>query len=224
MFCAPGHVFGGTEGVGSRFLFLCVRTHFRRYRGRLVPFLCFARPDSLSAVSSASVHVFISCAPGLNFGGTESVGSGFHVLRARTNFRRYRGHQVSFSCFPLPDSFSTVPRASGPVFMFCTLRRIFGGTEGVGSRLNVLRARTCFRRYLRCRVPFSCFARSDSFSTVSCASGLVFMFCAPVLVSRGTEAWNRVFMFCAPGLVFDGTKGIRSRFHVLRARNRIRRY
>jgi Plant mobile domain len=42
------------------------------------------------------------------------IGSRFHVLRAPTHFRRYRGRQVPFSCFALLDSFSAVPRASGP--------------------------------------------------------------------------------------------------------------
>jgi hypothetical protein len=58
------------------------------------------------------------CAPGVVFGGNKGVG-------------------VPFSCFALPDSFSAVPRASGPVFMFCVPGLIFGGTEGVGSRFDV---------------------------------------------------------------------------------------
>jgi hypothetical protein len=33
MFCAPGLMFYGNEGVGSRFHVLRDRTHFRRYRG-----------------------------------------------------------------------------------------------------------------------------------------------------------------------------------------------
>jgi hypothetical protein len=41
-FCAPGIIFGGTEGVGSNFQILRSRTLFRRYRGRRVPFSCFA--------------------------------------------------------------------------------------------------------------------------------------------------------------------------------------
>jgi hypothetical protein len=76
MFCAPEHVFGGTEGVGARFqvlrsqtLFGCTvgvryrlkvlrsRTRFWRYRGRQVPFKF--------------------CAPVLDFDGTEGVGSRF---------------------------------------------------------------------------------------------------------------------------------------------------
>jgi hypothetical protein len=97
------------------------------------------------------------------FGGTEGVLSLFHVLRSRTRFRRYRGCRLPFSCFALPDSFSAVPRASGPVFMFCVTGLVFGGTEGVGSRLHVLRFRTRFRRYRERRVPFSYFALPDSF-------------------------------------------------------------
>jgi hypothetical protein len=104
--------------------------------------------------------------PGLIFDGTEGVGSRFHVLRAPTRFRRYRGRQVSFSCFERPESFSAVPRASRPIlmfcapehvfdstegvafrfFLFCTLGIVFGGSEGVGSRFHVLNSRTRFQR------------------------------------------------------------------------------
>jgi hypothetical protein len=199
MFCAPGLVFGGTEGVSSRFHVLHNRTRFRRYRGRRVPFSCFAHPDSFSAVQRASCPVFMFCAPGLVFGdieafvsrfhvlhartrfcgGTEGVRSRFHILRVRTRLRRYRGGRVPFSSFARQESFSAVPRASGPVFMFCALGLIFGDTESVGSRFHVLRARTYFRRYRGRRVPFSSFACPNSFSAVPRASCPVFMFCAP---------------------------------------------
>jgi hypothetical protein len=204
MFCVPGLVFGGTEGVGSRFCVLRSRTHFRRFRGRLVPFSCFALPDSFSAVPRASCPIFMFCAPGLVFGGSEGVGSRFHVLRSRTHFRRFRGRRVLFSCFARPDSFPAVPRASGPVFMFCAPGLIFGGTEGVRFGFHVFRARTLFRRFGGRRVLFSCLARPDSFSEVPRASG-------------------PVFMFCAPGLVFGCSGGVRSRFNVLRSRTRFRR-
>jgi hypothetical protein len=82
MFCVPGLIFGGTEGVGSR---------------------CFALLDSFSEEPSASGLVFTFCDPGLIFGGAEGVGSRFQVLRARTHFRRYRGRRVPFSSFALPD-------------------------------------------------------------------------------------------------------------------------
>jgi hypothetical protein len=127
--------------------------------------------------------------------GIEGFGSRFHVLRARTRIRWYQWHQVSFLCFAHPDTFLAVPRASGPVFMFgllgifsvvprasgldfmfCTPGHIFGGTEVVDSRFNVLRAQIHFRLFRGRRVLFSCFARSDSFSTVPRASGPVFMF------------------------------------------------
>jgi hypothetical protein len=147
MFSCPGHVFGGTEGVGSIFRFLCSRTCFRRYRGSQVPFSRFALPDSFSAVPGTSGPVFLFCTPELIFDGTEGVGSHFHVLRSRTRFRRYLGRMVSFSCFARPDSFSAVRRASCPVFMFCSPELVFGGTEGVWSRFHVLRVRTRFRRY-----------------------------------------------------------------------------
>jgi hypothetical protein len=166
MFCVLGLIFDGTEGVESRFHVLRSRTRFQRFRGRRVPFSCFALPDSFSAFPKAYVPILMFCAPGLIFGGIEGVGSRFHVLRSRTHFRRYRGCGVPFSCFTLPDSFSAVPRASGPVFLFCPPGLIFGGLQDVWSRFHVLRSRTHFRRYRGRRVPFSCFAVSDSFSTV----------------------------------------------------------
>jgi hypothetical protein len=205
MFCAPGLVFGGTEGVGSRFHVLRAPTRFRRYRWRRVSFSCFASRDSFSAVPWASGPVFMFCAPGLFFAGTEGAASRFHVMRSRTRFRRYRGRRVPFSCYALPDSFSEVPRASRPVFLLCAPGLIFGGTEVVGTRFQVLLSRTHYRRYQGRRVKFSCFELPDSFSAVPRAS-------VPV------------FMFCAPGLVFGGTAGVESRFHVLRSRTRFRRY
>jgi hypothetical protein len=81
-------VFGGTEGVGSRFHVLSDQTRFRRYRGRRVPFSCFASPDSFSWVMRASGPIFMFCAPGLFFEGNEAVGFRFHILRVRTRFRR----------------------------------------------------------------------------------------------------------------------------------------
>jgi hypothetical protein len=200
MFCNAGLVFGGTEGVGSRFHDLRARTRFRRYRGRRVPFSCFARPNSFSTVPRASCPVFMFCAPELIFDGTEALGSRFHVLRSRTRFRRYRGRQISiscfalpysflryrgprvpFSCFALPKSFSSIPRESGLVFMFCAPGLVFGSSEGVGSRIHDLRARNRFRRYRGRRVPFSCFTLPDSFSAVPRASCPVLIICAPGL-------------------------------------------
>jgi hypothetical protein len=204
-FCAPGLIFGGIEGVGSRFHVLRPRTHFRRCRVRRVPFLCFARPYSFSAVPRSSGLVFMFCAPGLVFDGAECVGSRFHVLCARTRFRLYRGRRVPFSCFARPDSFSAVPRASGPVFMSYAPELVFGGTEVVGSRFHVLCARTRFQLYRVRRIPFSYFARPDSFSAVLRASG-------------------PIFMFCTPRLVFGSTEGIRSYFHVLRSYTRFQLY
>jgi hypothetical protein len=205
VFCAPGLVFSGTEGVGSLFHVLRVRTPFRRYRGPRVLFSGFERPDSFSAVPKTSGPVLMFCAPGVVFGGTDGVRSRFHVLRAQTHFRRFRGRRVRFSCFACPESFSVVPRASGPVFMFCAPRLIFGGSGGVGSRFLVFCARTRFRRYRWHRVLFSCFERPDSFSAIPRASG-------------------PIFMICVPGLIFGGTEGVRFGFHVFRARTRFRRY
>jgi hypothetical protein len=157
MICAPRLVFGGTEGVGSHFHGLLSRNRFQLYRGRRVPFSCFVLPDSFSAVMNASGPVFKFCPSVLIFGGTEGVESLFLVLRAQTHFRRYRGRRVPFSCFALPESFSTVLRASGPVFMFCALGLVFGSTEGVRSHFLVLRAQTHFRQYRGRQVPFFSF-------------------------------------------------------------------
>jgi hypothetical protein len=187
MFCASGVVFEGSEGDFSRFHVLRSRTRFRRYRGRHVMFLCFARPDSFSTVSMASGPVFMLFARRLIFDGTKGVGSIFHALRDRTHFRRYRGRRVPFSFFARLDSFSAVSNESGTVFISCRPELVFGGTEGVGSRFNVVSSRSCFRRYRGRRVPFLCFARPDSFLAVPRASGPVFMFCAPRLVFGGAE-------------------------------------
>jgi hypothetical protein len=205
IFCAPGIVFCGADCVRSRLYILRSRTHFRRYRGLRVPFSSFSLPDSFSAVLRASGPIFCFCAPGIFFGDAECVGCRFHVLRYRNRFRRCRVCWVPFSCFALPDSFSVVPRASGPVFMFCAPGLIFSGTEDVESRFHVLHFRNRFRRYLVRRIPFSCFALLNSFSAVP-------------------RAWGPIFMFCIPELVFGGTEGIGSLFHVLRSRNRFRRY
>jgi hypothetical protein len=188
IFCALGHVFGGTEGVGAHFHVLRSRTIIGQYRGRwtLGP-------------------VFMFCAPRHVLGGTKAVGGRFHVLRSRIRFGLYRGRQVPFSSFALPDSFSTVPWASGLIFMFCAHRLFLGGTEAVGAHFQVLRYRTCFWRYRGRRVPFSCFALHDSFSTVQRLSG-------------------HDFMFCAPGHFLGVTEGTRSRFHVLCSRNHFVRF
>jgi hypothetical protein len=143
MFCAPGHIFGGIVAVGSRFHVLHSRTRFRRYRGRWVPFSCFALPDSFSTLVRTLGPVSIFCAPGHVFGCTEGVGARFIVLRSRTIFGRYRGRRGSFSSFALPNTFLAVPRALGPVFKFCLPGLVFDGTA--------------------CQVSFSYFALPDSF-------------------------------------------------------------
>jgi hypothetical protein len=166
-FCAPGIIFGSTECVRSRFHVFRTRnlfyilsswTRIRLYRGRLVPFSCFAHPDSFSAVPRAPGSVFMFCAPGLIFGGTVGVGSRFHVLRSRTSFPRCQMRWVPFSCFARPNLFSTVSGASNPDFIFYAPVPIFSGTEVVGFLFHVLRARNHFRRYRVRQVSFSCFA------------------------------------------------------------------
>jgi hypothetical protein len=223
-FARPNSFSDVTRESGPVFIFLHARTRFRPYRGRRLPFSCFALPDSFSAEPRASVPVFMFCAPRLAFGVTDGVGPHFNVLHSRTRFWLYRGSRIPFSCFARPDSFSAVPRASGPVLMYvrthflqyrghsvpfscfarpdsfsavlrasgpvlkyCESGHVFCGTEGVLSLFLVLRARTRFRRYRVRRVPFSCFARSDSFLAVPMASGPVFMYCAPRLVIGDTE-------------------------------------
>jgi hypothetical protein len=197
MFCAPGLIFGGAEGVGSHFHVMCARIHFRRYRGRWDPFSSSALAYSFSAVPSASRPVFIFCGSGLVFGGSLGVGSRFHVLGSRTRFRRYRRRQVLFSCFTRPESFSAILRTSRPVFMFLRAR--------TRVPFKYFARPKSFRRYRGPHVPFSYFTRSDSFSAVPRASG-------------------PVFMLCSFRLIFGGTGGVGSSFHVLRPRTHFRRY
>jgi hypothetical protein len=201
MFCTPRLVFGGTEGIGSRFHVLRSRAHFRPYGGRRVSILCFAHPDLFSTVPSALVPVFMIYASGLIFDGTEGIESCFHILRSRTLFRRYGGCRVPFSYFALPSTFSAVRRASSLDFMSCAPELVFGGTVGVGSRFYVLRVQTRFRWYRGRRVPFSCFALPKS----------------SAVVSRST---CRIFFFCAPGHDFGGSEAVESHFHVLCSRSR----
>jgi hypothetical protein len=191
-------MFGGSKCVGSRFHVLRSRTRFGWYQGRRVSFSCFTLPDSFSAVPRMTGTVFLFCAPELIFDSTEGVESHFHVLHARTHFRRNRGCRLPFSCFVLPNSFSTIRGASIHVFMFCAPGQIFGRTEGVRTRFHILRSRTRFRRCQSRRVPFSCFAHQHSLSAEQRASGHVFMFCAPELVSGCTEGVGSRFHFLAP--------------------------
>jgi hypothetical protein len=133
IFCAPGLISGVIEGVRSHFHVL--------------------RPDLFSAVPRAPSPVFMFWASGLVFDGTEVVGSRFHVLRVRTPFRRYRGRRLPILCFARLNPFSTLSTTSGPIFMFCSPRLGFRGTEGVRCPLHVLRSWTIFRRYRGRRLP-----------------------------------------------------------------------
>jgi hypothetical protein len=226
-FCATGLVFDGTEGVRARFHVLLYQTLFVRYRDRrgsfpsfalpdtllavpreLGPVFMFWLPDSFSTIPRPSGLDFMFCAPGLFLGVTEGVGFRFHVLCSRTSFGRYRGRQVSFSSFSLPDSFSTVPKASGLVFIFCAPALILGGTTGVGYRFQFLRSRTRFQWYRGHRGTFSCFEVQDSFWAVPRPSGLVLKFALPDTFLEVPRASGLVFKFCAPGHVFVGTKGV----------------
>jgi hypothetical protein len=258
MFCAPIFIFGGSEGVGSRFLILRPFTRFRQNRGRRVTISYFALPNSFTTVSRASGPVFLFSSLEIAFGGTEGVWSCFHILRAqtrfrryrwrrvpfssfaipfggaegvgsrfnvlhfRTHFRRFRGRQVPFSCFALSNSFSTVPRVSGPVFIFCAPELVFGGTDSLGSHFHVLRSRNRFQRYRRSWVPFSCFALPDSFSAILWASSPFFLFCTPKLVFDSTDSLGSHFHVFAPEHIFGGTDSVGSRFHVPRPRTHFR--
>jgi hypothetical protein len=178
-------VWGNTKGARSRFHVLRSSTRFRRYRGCLVPFAYFALPGSFSAVSRASSSVFMFCAS--VFDGTEGVISLFLILRSQTCFWRYRGRQISFSCFTLLDSIWALLSTSYPFFMFCAPVLVFDDTEGVRSRFHVLRSQTRLRRFQRRRLQFSCFAIPDSFRAILRASGPDFMFCTAVVDFDGTE-------------------------------------
>jgi hypothetical protein len=101
-----------------------------------------------------------------------------------------------------PNLFSAVPRALCPLFIFCTPRLILGGTEGAVSSFHLLRSPVHFGRERGCQVHFS-----YSFSAVPRAPSLIFLFCAPGLISGGTEGANTIFMFCAPRLIFGCTVG-----------------
>jgi hypothetical protein len=109
--------------------------------------LMFCGPELISgSVEGAGSRFHVLCSQ-THFWRYEGAESSFHVLRSRTRFGRYRGRCDPFSYFALPDSFSAVPRALGPVFMICALRLVLVGTDGVGSRFHVLRSQTYFRRY-----------------------------------------------------------------------------
>jgi hypothetical protein len=212
LFCTVGLILGGIEGVGSSLHVLRFQTRFGRYRGRRVPFSCFLLPYSFATITWAPSPVLIFYAAELVLRGIKGVGAQihilrsrtrFHVLRFRTRFQRYRGCRVPFSCFRsrthfrryhgrrdpvscfvLCDSIWAVPRASSPVFIFY--------------------APNPFWAVPRVSVPNSCFALPDTFLAIPRSSGLVFMFCAPRLVSGCTER-------------------VGSRFHVLRYQTRFGR-
>jgi hypothetical protein len=195
-------------------MFFRSRTHFQWNRERHVPLSCFALSDLFSAilrasgpililcdaeVPRASSAIFRFCAPGPDFGNTEGVGSHFNVLRSQTHFRRYRGRQISLSCFAFSDRFSAVPRASVLIFMFCACGFVFGVIEDVGSRFNILRSHTHFRRYRARRVPFSCFAFRTHVRRYH-GRGVPFS-CFPLPDSFSAEpgSSDHAFLFCAVG-------------------------
>jgi hypothetical protein len=89
MFCVTRLIYGGFEGVSSRFNDLRSQTRFPSYRGCRVPFSCFALPYSFLVILRVSGPIFMFCPLGNLFDGTVGVGSHFHVLRARTSLQQY---------------------------------------------------------------------------------------------------------------------------------------
>jgi hypothetical protein len=78
MFCAHVLILVSTEGSRSSFHVLCSQTHFGRYRGHRVLFLCFSLPISFSTVPRAPSPVFKFFVIGHVFGGTEGTRFSFH--------------------------------------------------------------------------------------------------------------------------------------------------
>jgi hypothetical protein len=126
---------------------------------------------------------------------------------------------VQFLCFALLDSFLTVPRVRGPVFMSYAPKIAFDGIEGylvfmfcspvsdiegVKSSFHVLRSRTRFGRY----------QGVGSYFHILCSQ-------THFLRYRGRRPG---FLFCDPGLIFSVTEDIESRFHVLLSRTSFWRY
>jgi hypothetical protein len=143
----------------------------------LVQFSYFALSDPFSAVQRALGPIFMFCAPGLVFVGIEGVVSRLYVLHSRTHFRRYRGRRVQSSCFVLPDLCSGVPRASGPVFIFCAPKPIFDSCSGVP----------------RASGPVFMFCAVGLVLAVPWTPRPIFMFCASGLIFGGTEGVGSSF-------------------------------
>jgi hypothetical protein len=173
MFCSLELVWGGTVGVGSSFHVLHFRTRFRRYRGRQVQISCFALPDPFSEVKRVPSSAFMFCASELILHGTEGIMYCFHVLCSGTNFGRYRGLRVQFSCFELPKSFSAVPWTTSLVFMFCAFGLVLGNIEGTDFSFLGFAQPESFSAISRALCPIFKFFL-DQFSEVRMASVLVF--------------------------------------------------
>jgi hypothetical protein len=196
-FCAPGLIFGYSEGAGSRFHVFLFRTRFRRYQGRLVPISSFALPDTFRAELRASSPVFMFRAPGLIFDSTEGAVSYFHVLRSRIRFGRYRGCRVQFSSFAHQTRFR---RYRG--------RRVSFSCFALSEPFWADRVR---------RVPFSCFALPNSFSAMPRLSGVVFIFCVPGFILGGTEGAVSCIHFLRSRTSLGLYRGRRVSFHILRS-------
>jgi hypothetical protein len=167
------------------------------WEGSPCPSSASHRPAAVRSARKRVAHpVFIFFASERVFGGTEGLGSCFHVLRSRTRFGLYRRRRVPFSCFTLPDLFGSVQRALGPDFVFCATGLAFDGTEGAGPHFHVLRSQNRLGPYQVRRVPFSSFELLNTF----------------FVIPR------------APCLIFGGTEGVGSRIHVLRSRTHFGRY
>jgi hypothetical protein len=124
--------------------------------------------------------------------------------------------------------------------MFCAPILILCRTEGVGSRLHVLRFRTVFRRYRERQIRFSFFFASERVFGGTEGVGSHFhvlrsqtwlglyrghrvpfsCFVLPDSLSTVPRARGPVFMFYALGIVWGRTKGGESRFKVLSSMSR----
>jgi hypothetical protein len=213
MFCALKLIFGGNEGVWSRFHVLRSINRFGRYRGRRVPLSYLALPDSFSAIPRAPCFVFMFCAPGPILSGSEGVISRFYVLRSRTRFYVLCSKPVRAEL-----------RAPSPIFMFDATGPVSGGIEGAESNFHVSRSPPHFPQYLGRRVPFSCFSLPDTFSAVQGRRVPFSCFALPNTFWAVSRVSGPVLMFSAPELIFNGTEGASCRFHVLRSRTRFRLY
>jgi hypothetical protein len=105
-----------------------------------------------------------------------------------------------------------VPRVVGSYFYVFRSLTHFQSKEEAESSFHVLRYLTRFRRYRGHRVQFLCFALPDPFSEVNKAPSLTSMFCAPGLISGGTEGSDSIFNVLHSRTHFGRYRGHRVQF------------